>query len=1013
MTGTTPALTNLFQVRQFSLTQPRPARALRLEGLVCWTNPAQNTFALMDESGGLILKVDALTHLPVIGQRLRLTGAGTIVSANGFIKIGTDALLVDSDGIPVQPNEAVEQSSTVFLHAGRIPIRVEWFNRGNLPKLKVSVEGPAIPRHPIGNPELFLTPDVNDKEARGLNYRCYAGQWIQLPDFNRLKPEKSGVSENFDLRVRTRDSGMGLDFYGFFDAPKDGNYKFYLDASGSRLHIGRTSVQAEVLGQEEMPAPRQLFIGQILSEAQDGSWGWIEGKVKSIRHEEGRLRMELTVGRNGMKVETTDPVPWPDSQWLNQIVRMTGFCQGAADLDGLKTPSLLLVPDAKLMEVIAAPTTTNAAKTQKPGRPVLTTIAEAQQLTPEQAESGYPIKVKGIVTTIDASLRNFTLQDSSSGIYVHAPSPMRIGEFVEVEGVTRSRFSRMITQAKIRHLGEGRLPDPIRPSWDQLINGSIDSQYVEIEGIVTSVNTAASTLQLLTSGGTISVVLHDDLEHQDFKRYVDERISIRGVLFAVWAEKTHEVTLGTIRIRNPHVTLIDTAQSDLLSAPFKTPAEMRLFDPQAGALQLIRMSGQVVHAGENIYYLMAGSSGARFIPKNAESLQTGDTVDIAGYLQLGNASPLLRLAKVQKTGHGALPEARRLPPNVPPSAADDATRVRMEGILLGVRATAGQTELELQSGSQNFVARLNGNHADLFSLPVGCRLELTGVCAVQEDNLLPRRHAPAFALLLDSTADIKILAQPPWWTFKKLLIVVGALTAILFFSVLWITQLRRNVEARTVQLKEQVEKRQAIEQKRVMEQERARVAQDLHDDLGSGLTEISMLASIPKNNAEAHLPMDEIGDRARNMVTALDEIVWAMNPKHDSVDSLGTYACLYADRFLKPVHIHCHLKGTLALPNQPLNPVHRHQFFLAFKEALTNVVRHSHATDVHLSLRMIGKCLRLSLADNGVGLSSAHPAADMDGLANMRTRLEKIGGRFTVASQPNRGTIVRFYLPLN
>jgi signal transduction histidine kinase len=321
--------------------------------------------------------------------------------------------------------------------------------------------------------------------------------------------------------------------------------------------------------------------------------------------------------------------------------------------------------------------------------------------------------------------------------------------------------------------------------------------------------------------------------------------------------------------------------------------------------------------------------------------------------------------------------------------------------------------LEMQDGAQSFVARLTGQSEFPHSLPIGGRLELTGVYAVQTGNQALDHSISSFELLLDSPADIKILARPPWWTLRRLLVMVGMLACILVIALLWITQLRRKVEERTVQLKEQIQKRQSIEQHRAMEQERARIAQDLHDELGSGLTEIGMLATIPAPAGNSNQHLDHIGDRARRMVTALDEIVWAMNPKHDSLESLGSYFCLYADRFLKLANITCHLKGTLDLPGTTLNSIHRHEFFLAFKEALTNVVRHSGATEVQLSIRIIGNRLRLSLADNGGGLGSAQPTPGMDGLANMRTRMEKLGGRFAIASQAGRGTTLRFYLPLN
>ena len=85
-------------------------------------------------------------------------------------------------------------------------------------------------------------------------------------------------------------------------------------------------------------------------------------------------------------------------------------------------------------------------------------------------------------------------------------------------------------------------------------------------------------------------------------------------------------------------------------------------------------------------------------------------------------------------------------------------------------------------------------------------------------------------------------------------------------------------------------------------------------------------------------PLVEISDRARQMVTTLDEIVWAMNPKHDSLTSLVSYSCLYADRLLKLANITCQLKGAVDLPGRTVSSVLRHEFFLAFKEAITNVI---------------------------------------------------------------------------
>jgi signal transduction histidine kinase len=495
--------------------------------------------------------------------------------------------------------------------------------------------------------------------------------------------------------------------------------------------------------------------------------------------------------------------------------------------------------------------------------------------------------------------------------------------------------------------------------------------------------------------------------------YMNAMIHLRGVLLASWNEQTRQVRVGEIRICDATVTVARPAMADVFSVPRRTPSELLLFDPQASLFQRVCVSGQIVHLGKDESFLMAGSNGLRFVARRLEGVQVGDQVDVAGLPELSGASPVLRDAVVRKTGHALLPEAKRLASADLPNAEHDSTLVCVEGWLVGMRGPPDKTILDLQEEGRNFVARLNGADAALRAIPTGCRLELTGVYVSPRGNPMSDAGGASFELLLDSPADVKVLARPPWWTPQRLALMVGALIFVLTAAVLWITQLHRKVEQRTVQLEEQIQKRQLVEQHRAMEQERARIAQDLHDELGSGLTEISMLASIPIVQRDASPQIEQVGERAREMVAALDEIVWATNPKHDSLASVGGYFCLYADRFLRSANVTLGLNGTLDLPDRALNSVHRHELFLAFKEALTNVVRHSGATEVRLGLRIVGENLRVSLVDNGGGLKTSPPQEGMDGLANMRARLEKIGGRFAIASRPGRGTMLRFYLPLN
>jgi len=1000
------AITNCLQARQIGVQNLGISHPIRLEGQVCWVSPTHRAFAMMDASGGLILEMDAPDQRVSLGQRLRLTGSATVMRTGDVFKIGVGGLIVDNDGL----HPMAERAGAVFLKAGKIPIRVDWYNGPGLFGLEINYEGPDLPRHRINDSELFRSLGETTNLVSGLDYRDYEGWWTELPNFSRLKPVRTGTVHNFDVVVRTRDEDVGLQFTGFFEVPRDGIYKFYLTSDdGSRLFVGRPNMQVEVIGQGALPAPRQISIGQILDEAEDGSWSQVEGKITQVWPEDDGLRMELSVGLSRMQVDVTNKADWPKTTLMDSLVRVTGFCEGAYNSDGLKVPNLLLVPESRFIEVVAP--AAGITSTNSNGLPVLTTANEVHHLKRVEAQLGYPVKVRGVVTSTSLYY-GFTLRDSTSGVFVLGTNSVRVGDFVEVEGVTDpGGFAPMIKLSRMNRLGAGRLPEPIRPTWDQLMSGSMDAQYVEIEGIVTAVSTDG--LLLLTHGGAIKAVLHSSMGQEELKRYGNTLVRIRGCLLASRNDQTHQVILGEFVILNPNLIVENSTSEDILSAPYKMPAEFLQFDPQASLFQRIRMSGQIVHVGEDMCFMMIGTNGVRFVANKSVALQVGDMVDVAGYPQLGGASPLLREAVVNKTGHAALPEARPLTSGSLARAECDSTRVRVEGVLTGLRETGTETVLEMQDGAQNFVARMKGGREFLHSLPIGSQLQLVAVYVVQGENQVSDQHIASFTLWLDSPADIKVLARPPWWTLQRLLVMIGMLACVLVIAVLWITQLHRKVEERTVQLKEQIQKRQSIEQHRAMEQERARIAQDLHDELGSSLTEIGMLATGPVATTDSFRHLDQIGDRARHMVTALDEIVWAMNPKHDSLESLGSYLCLYADRFLKLANITFHLTGTLDLPKQILNPIHRHEFFLAFKEALTNIVRHSGATEVRLSIRIIGNRLRLSLADDGGGLGSIRPTAAMDGLANMRARLERMGGRFAIASQAGRGTTLRFYLPLN
>ncbi|HSU55448.1 MAG TPA: two-component regulator propeller domain-containing protein [Candidatus Dormibacteraeota bacterium] len=215
------------------------------------------------------------------------------------------------------------------------------------------------------------------------------------------------------------------------------------------------------------------------------------------------------------------------------------------------------------------------------------------------------------------------------------------------------------------------------------------------------------------------------------------------------------------------------------------------------------------------------------------------------------------------------------------------------------------------------------------------------------------------------------------------------------------------------------------ERQRAIEHERARIAHDIHDDLGAHLTSITMLSESAReemqDRPQAEADLDLVCQTARALTRSLDEIVWAVNPRHDTLDGLVSYLEKFAQDFLGTANIRCRLELPSAFPDWNLTTELRHNLFLAFKEALNNTVKHAKATEVRITLTEAADHFELVVTDNGGGFSSdeftkkplrTDRFATGDGLESMRLRLAEIGGNCEIRSSPGQGTTIRFIVPV-
>jgi signal transduction histidine kinase len=212
-----------------------------------------------------------------------------------------------------------------------------------------------------------------------------------------------------------------------------------------------------------------------------------------------------------------------------------------------------------------------------------------------------------------------------------------------------------------------------------------------------------------------------------------------------------------------------------------------------------------------------------------------------------------------------------------------------------------------------------------------------------------------------------------------------------------------------------------LERQRAIERERARIARDLHDDLGANLTQIALLSELAKADlaqpelARTHL--NQIFATAGGLARQLNEIVWAVNPANDTLEQFTSHVCKFAQDYLSLAGIRCRLDFPEFVPHYPMAAPERHNLFLATKEALHNIVKHAQAGQVWLRLKLAADVLTLLIEDDGKGCAAetvtlAPVGMVGDGLSNMQQRMEQLGGSFAQLSRPGSGTTVRLELPL-
>ena len=201
-----------------------------------------------------------------------------------------------------------------------------------------------------------------------------------------------------------------------------------------------------------------------------------------------------------------------------------------------------------------------------------------------------------------------------------------------------------------------------------------------------------------------------------------------------------------------------------------------------------------------------------------------------------------------------------------------------------------------------------------------------------------------------------------------------------------------------------------LEMLHAVEKERSRIARDIHDQLGASLTQIAIMSETPLAGATEPVAsqFNRIANKARAVVQNLNEIVWAVNPLNDNLPKLLDYICSMSAELCESAGLRCWHEVPTGLPPRPLRVDFRHNLVLAAREAINNAIKHADASQVWVRVSVKDDRFLVEVEDNGRGFDVEHRRESGNGLKNIQIRLEQIGGRAEVTSQPGHGTKITF-----
>ncbi len=454
----------------------------------------------------------------------------------------------------------------------------------------------------------------------------------------------------------------------------------------------------------------------------------------------------------------------------------------------------------------------------------VTDIGEVNRLHQTNPDLAFPVRLRGVLTYIVGAYINddnvFYLQNGDHATQILNATAAGLtdalgqeGMYVEVEGQNSHDGINPTSFAKI--LGKGRMPEPIRNSFDAMMSPENAGRWAQVEGVVSGYDDGRLTL--LVEGRELTIWVNQ-ITLSEQARVPGSRLRVSGVCEPIVNSRDQMLGSRLLVPSSDSIEVISHGPADPFSLPKVAMASILPSSPglPGGQMQMVKTEGIVTYKGPQMLCLQDKDTGMRvFLRRDSADIKPGDRVEVAGLALPDGFTPKLVQALVRKTGQDELPPAGDI--NFLANwtqSSQDATRGQVEAIYEGQNAGDSALKLELRSEAtkRDFNAYLPATAILPRSLDPGTRVRLSGVIKLQvEEPLDANQVVTAFEMYLNSPGDIQVLEAPSWWTARHTLWVVAGLGTVLIVSLGWIRALRRQVSRQTRALEQENAERKRAE----------------------------------------------------------------------------------------------------------------------------------------------------------------------------------------------------------